>query len=161
MRHFCGFLLCSLLAVTLATTASGQTPSTSDQASPQTPKPADQPPNLGLIDGTIDSIGSQTMVVKTDDNQYQLFVFDSGLVRPNGLTKGTRVKVASRSSDEPGLRIATGIGVRVRPVHFRRFISIDARAERVDADLSEEAYLFSSAYLRRGQWFGEKRCGIG
>jgi hypothetical protein len=111
MRHVYAFFLCSLLAVALATTASGQTSSTSDQVPPQTPKPSDQPQNLDLIEGTIDSIGAQTIVVKTDDNQYHLFVFDSGVVRPNGLTKGTRVKVASKSSDEPGLRIVTGIGV--------------------------------------------------
>jgi hypothetical protein len=110
MRHVYAFLLCSLI---FATSAPAQTPSPSDQASPQTAKPTDyQSQHLGLIEGTVDSISGQTMVVKTDDNQYHLFVFETGLARPNGLTKGMRVRVASNASDEPGLRIATGVAIQ-------------------------------------------------
>jgi hypothetical protein len=100
MRHFSGLLLRSLVAATLATCAIAQTQSASEQTEP-----------AGSTVGTVVSVSRQTMTVRTDDNQYQLFVFNNNAVRPKGLTPGSRIRVASSSTDESGVRLATRVTV--------------------------------------------------
>jgi hypothetical protein len=51
------------------------------------------------------------MVVRTENNQFRLFVFDSDTVRPKGLTPGAHVRVLSNSTDEPDVRVATRVSV--------------------------------------------------
>jgi hypothetical protein len=51
------------------------------------------------------------MVVRTEDNHHYLFVFDSDLVRPKGLTSGAHIRVESNSTTEPGVLLATRITV--------------------------------------------------
>src|SRR4029453_4334663 len=65
--------------------------------------------------GTVVSASPQTMVVRTADNRFHLFVFDSDLVRPKGLTSGAHVRVLSNSTDEPDVRVATRVSVLDAP----------------------------------------------
>jgi len=51
------------------------------------------------------------MVVRTADNQFHLFVFDNGMVRPKGLTPGARIRVESNTTDDSGVSLATRISV--------------------------------------------------
>jgi hypothetical protein len=61
--------------------------------------------------GVVETVGRQTMVVRTEDNQYHLFSFDSDTVRPKGLARGARVRVLSNETDDPGVRVATRITI--------------------------------------------------
>jgi hypothetical protein len=99
LSHITPLLLCSLLAATLTTSTLGQTPTPSDQAEP------------GSTVGTVVSVSRQTMVLRTEDNRFQLFVFGDEMSRPKGLTPGTRVRVASSETDEAGVRQATRVTV--------------------------------------------------
>lgn len=100
MRHIRAFFVCSLLLTTLTIGVPAQTPS-----------PSDQPQHPGTIEGTVDSIGRQTMVIRTDDNRYQLFVFEGASARPKGITPGTRIRVLSSPTDEAGVWLAGRVTV--------------------------------------------------
>src|SRR4029450_2721664 len=79
------------------------------QPQPQAPSPTVE--NAGSLTGAVVSASPQTMVVRTADNQFHLFVFDSDAVRPKGLTPGAHVRVLSKSTDEPDVRVATRVSV--------------------------------------------------
>jgi hypothetical protein len=118
MRYLHAFLVCPLLAVNLAINAPAQTSSQSEQpqnssssAPAQTSSPPEQPQHPASMEGTIVSVSRQTMVVRTDDKQFHLFVFDSDMIRPKGLTPGSRIRVVSNPTDETGVRLATGVAV--------------------------------------------------
>lgn len=100
MPHVIPLLLCFLLAATLTTSALGQTQPASEQTEA-----------AGSTVGTVVAVSRQTMTLRTDDNQFQLFVFNNDMVRPKGLTPGSRIRVASSAMDEPGVRLATRVTV--------------------------------------------------
>jgi len=79
------------------------------QTQPQAPSPTEG--NAGSVTGTVVSASPQTVVVRTENNQFRLFVFDSDTVRPKGLTPGAHVRVLSNSTDEPDVRVATRVSV--------------------------------------------------
>lgn len=62
------------------------------------------------ISGTVVSSSRNTMVVRTQDNRYQLFVYGRGADRPSNITVGSRVRVVSTPGDQ-GMRIASNIRV--------------------------------------------------
>ena len=117
MREFCtviGLLLVAAYAI-LATTALAQTSSPEQAEHPAataapvaSPEPGE---HAGSIVGGVVSVSRQTMVVRTDDNQFHLFVYENDLVRPKGLTPGTRIRVVSDGTGEPGVLLATRITV--------------------------------------------------
>ncbi len=65
--------------------------------------------NENTIEGTVVSSTRETVVVRTDDNQFQLFVFDRYTTRPRSLPIGTRVRVVSTPGEEAGARLASNI----------------------------------------------------
>jgi len=65
--------------------------------------------------GSVVSVSRQTLVLKTDDSLFHLFVIDSEVVRPKGLAPGARIRVASSITDESGVRLATRISVLEPP----------------------------------------------
>lgn len=67
--------------------------------------------NQDTVEGTVVSSGRDTLVVRTDDNRHQLYVFDRYTTRPRNLAAGTRVSVSSTSTDEAGVRMATTVTV--------------------------------------------------
>jgi hypothetical protein len=69
------------------------------------------PENGPSFEGTVVSSGRETLVVKSSDNNYQLFTFDRNTARPPSLARGSRVRVASNPPDEAGVRLATRITV--------------------------------------------------
>jgi hypothetical protein len=103
MLQVSAVFICSLFVglATLTTNALGQTPTLPEQR--------ENSPNSTV--GTVVSTSRQTMVVRTDDNQFHLFVFDNDVVRPKGITPGARVRVVSNSTDEASLRTATSVTV--------------------------------------------------
>jgi hypothetical protein len=62
------------------------------------------------IEGTVVSSTRSTLVVQSDDNQFHLFTYQSG-VRPSSLTQGARVRVTAAAPDENGTRAATNVTV--------------------------------------------------
>jgi hypothetical protein len=107
MRQVSAVIVCSLLVAlaTLTTNAFAQTSTLPEQGEN----------NASSIVGTVVSTSRQTMVVRTEDNQFHLFIFDTDLVRPKGLMPGARVRVASNATDEAGLRLATRVTVLEPP----------------------------------------------
>ena len=65
--------------------------------------------NENTVEGTVVSSTRDTLVVKTDDNQFQLFTFDRDTVKPRSLPAGTRVRVVSTAGEEAGVRLASTI----------------------------------------------------
>jgi hypothetical protein len=63
------------------------------------------------IEGTVVSSTRDTLVVRTEDKQFQLFVFDRYTTKPRSLANGTRVRVVSTSADETGARVASTITI--------------------------------------------------
>lgn len=63
------------------------------------------------IEGTIVSSSRDTLVVRTDDNAYQLFIYDNDIAKPRSLSPGSRVRVVSIPSDEAGARVAGSITI--------------------------------------------------
>jgi hypothetical protein len=61
--------------------------------------------------GTVSSSTRNTLVVRSTEGQYRLFVFEPGAKRPATLTAGMRVRVISTPSDDPGARLATEVTV--------------------------------------------------
>ena len=64
-----------------------------------------------VVEGIVASAGRDTLVVRTDDNQFHLFTYSSGVVRPKGLAAGARVRVTSGPPDDNGTRAATSVAV--------------------------------------------------
>lgn len=67
------------------------------------------PDNQNTMEGTVVSSSRETLVVRTEDGEFQLFVFDRYTTRPRALANGSRVRVVSVPSDEAGTRLARNI----------------------------------------------------
>jgi hypothetical protein len=65
--------------------------------------------NENTIEGTVVSSTRDTLVVKTEDNQFHLFTFNRGTRKPAPLPSGTRVRVVSTPGDEAGVRLASTV----------------------------------------------------
>src|ERR1700726_1349495 len=74
-----------------------------------------QSANSGAVEGTVVSSTRNTLVVRTDDNQYQLFTYDRGAIRSGSLVAGARVRVAAGPADENGVRVASDVTVVSAP----------------------------------------------
>ena len=61
------------------------------------------------VTGTVVSASRNTMVLRTGNNDHQLFVFDRDTVKPATLPVGSQARVVSSQSDDPGVRIARSI----------------------------------------------------
>jgi hypothetical protein len=98
MRCICALLIaCTLLplAVSQETTSSSQ----------------QQTENESTVEGTVVSSSRQTLVVRTVDNQYRLFVFDRNTSKPSVIPSGASVRVVSTPGEEPDTRLASNVTV--------------------------------------------------
>jgi hypothetical protein len=109
-----GFVLVAA-SVTLLTSAAAQTsPSEQAEHPAATAAPVASPEpgeHAGAIVGSVVSVTRQTMVVRTEDNQFHLFVYDNDLVRPKELIPGARIRVLSDGTGEAGVLLATRITI--------------------------------------------------
>jgi hypothetical protein len=80
-------------------------------ASAQENTPSSQTANDNTVEGTVASSTRDTLVVRTDDNQFQLFTYERGAVRARSLAQGARVRVTAGPADENGTRVATNVTV--------------------------------------------------
>jgi len=100
MRRVSDLFGFSVLAAALTVSALGQTP-----------PPSEQNEHPESIDGTVVSVSRQTMIVRTDDNQFHLFNFDNYTARPKEITPNSRVRVLSSPTGDPELRLATRVTI--------------------------------------------------
>ena len=63
------------------------------------------------VEGTVVSAGGYTFVVRTDDNQFQLFTYGRSAVHTKSLAPGARVRVTAGPPDENGTRAATDVAI--------------------------------------------------
>jgi hypothetical protein len=63
------------------------------------------------VEGTVVSSTRSTLVVRTDDNQFQLFTYENATARPRTIAPGSRVRVTAAAADENGTRSATNVTV--------------------------------------------------
>jgi hypothetical protein len=61
------------------------------------------------MEGTVVSTSRDTLVVRTDDEDFYLFVFDRFTVKPRTIAAGSRVRVVSVAGDQEGARLATNV----------------------------------------------------
>lgn len=67
--------------------------------------------NDSTVEGTVTSFSRQILVVRTDQNQYQLFTYGPGATHPKSLAQGARVRVDAGPADESGARSASDVTV--------------------------------------------------
>lgn len=67
--------------------------------------------NDSTVEGTVASTSRDTLVVRTDAGQSQLFTYSRGVVRPRSLAQGARVRVTAGPADENGTRAASNVTV--------------------------------------------------
>ena len=63
------------------------------------------------VEGTVASVSRETLVVRTDENQFQLFTYAPGAVNAKAVTQGARVRVSAGPADENGTRTANDVTV--------------------------------------------------
>lgn len=97
MRKFLVFNL-SLWCLLLSGSGLCATPSFSAQGADQS-----------SIEGTVVSTSRETLVVRTDDGNFYLFVFDRFTTKPRIIPTGSRVRVLSTPGEQEGTRLATNI----------------------------------------------------
>jgi len=92
---------CVLLASTfIVLPTEGQNDTSSSQAA-----------NENTLEGTVVSASRDTLVVRTDEDKFQLFTYDRGAVRSRSLAPGARVRVTAGPADENGTRSASNVTV--------------------------------------------------
>jgi hypothetical protein len=101
MRTFVLLLACSVLFISTFLTL---------QAPCQTTSSA-HGESENSIEGTVVSSTRDTLIVRTDDNQFRLFTYDRDSVRAASAVRGARVRVAAGSGDENGTRVASNVTV--------------------------------------------------
>jgi hypothetical protein len=117
-------------------------PSTAQQNNPSSEVSSDTP-----VEGTVVSTSRQTLVVRFDSNQFQLFTYERPSVRPTSLVQGARVRVTSGPPDENGTRTATNVEIlpaassdaRANVDKGAQATPVPGKVRNVERDLEREA----------------------
>ena len=65
-----------------------------------------QESQLVTINGALNSLTRNTMVVRAEDGRYRLYTFDRNTTKPATIPIGSQVRVLSYPSGDPGFRVA-------------------------------------------------------
>ena len=79
--------------------------------SQETPSSEQQVENESTTEGTVVSSSRLTLVVRTENDQYRLFVFDRNTSKPSVIPAGASVRVVSTPGEEPDTRLASNVTV--------------------------------------------------
>jgi RNase P/RNase MRP subunit p29 len=104
-KKFLSLSLCSLWLVSTPCPSMGM----SQQATSQ------ERQSETTIEGTVVSSTRDTLVVRTEENQFQLFTFNRYTVKSRSLAVGSRVKVVSTPGEEAGVRLASTVTTLAAP----------------------------------------------
>lgn len=86
-----------------------------DDSSSQNTNARDNNSDNNTVEGTVVSVSRDTMVVRTGNDQFQLFTYDRASVRSKGVVPGARVRVTAGAADENGTRSASNVEVLSGP----------------------------------------------
>jgi hypothetical protein len=103
-------VVCSVLFVSTFIAIPAQCQENSSTSQAANDNASSQATNDAAVEGAVVSSTRNTLVVRTDDNQYQLFTYDRSAVRA-ALVQGARVRVTAGPADENGTRVASNITV--------------------------------------------------
>lgn len=78
-----------------------------------------------------------TLVVRTDDNLYQLFTYDRNAGRPTSLAPGARARVTAGPADENGTRVASNVTLVSAPAPSGASVDKGAQAAPVPEKVRE------------------------
>src|SRR6187431_2148658 len=67
------------------------------------------------VTGSVVSSSRNTMTVNTGQGQFQLFVFARNVRKPNSIPIGSRVRVVSSPTSDPGVRSASEVTLVAAP----------------------------------------------
>ena len=84
-------------------------------SSPATSQEAPSSSDVTTSTGIVTSSTRNTLVVRGEDGQYRLFIYDRGATRPRVIAAGSQVRVSWRASDDPGVRMASNVVVLQAP----------------------------------------------
>ncbi len=103
-----------------------------------------QPANNGAVEGTVVSSTHNTLVLRTDDNQHELFTYDRGTVRSGSLVPGARVRVTAGPADENGTRVASTVTVvpassGASPDKGAQAVPVPEKVRDVEGDIKRES----------------------
>jgi hypothetical protein len=95
------------------------------------------------LEGTVVSVSRDTIVVRTDDDQYRLFTYDRASVRSRSAVPGARVRVTAGSPDESGTRSASNISVLSAPSSAAdkgtKAAPVPPKVREVESDIRRES----------------------
>jgi hypothetical protein len=106
MRSTAVALFLSICFFSLVTRSTAQ-----DQQNRSSQVSSSEASNNDTTEGTVVSVSRATLVVRTGDNQFQLFTYGPNAVRPSSLVPGMRVRVSAGPLDENGTRAASSVTV--------------------------------------------------
>jgi RNase P/RNase MRP subunit p29 len=114
------------------------------------------------VEGTVVSSTRNTLVVRTDDNQYQLFTHDRGAVRSGSLVPGARVRVTAGPADENGTRVASNIAVVTAPSADKgaQAAPVPEKIRDIESDIKRESRRWRVG-VRAGAAFDPELFGFG
>jgi hypothetical protein len=100
--------------------------------------------NDNSTEGTVVSSTRDVLVVRKDDNQFQLFTYDRYSGRTARATAGARVRVVAGPGDENGTRVATSVTVlEAKPASAEpagsQAAPVPAKIRDVESDIKREA----------------------
>ena len=107
MRTLLASLACSLIVIATFLTS----PAQSQENTSSSHSGSYQARNDGPVEGTVVSSTRNTLVVKSDDNEYHLFTSDGNSAPSTAAAQGARVRVTAGDADENGTRAATDVTV--------------------------------------------------
>ena len=105
MRTRTVVLFFSIVLVSLSLSVQAQ------QNIPDTPSAKSAQKNDPVVEGTVVSTTRHTLVVRSDDDQYHLFTYDTGVVHDEAVKPGARVRVNGSAPDNEGTQVAENVAV--------------------------------------------------
>lgn len=96
-------------------------------------------------EGTVVSASRQTLVVRLDDNRFQLFTYERPSVPPVSLAQGVRVRITAAAADENGVRVASNVqviaspGTATSPDKGAQAAPVPQKVHDIEGDIKREA----------------------
>ena len=96
------------------------------------------------MEGTVVSSTRNTLVVRSDDNEYHLFTYDRDSVRARSLVQGARVRVTAGAADEDGTRVASNVSVleakeTASPAAGTQAAPVPPKVREIERDIKRES----------------------
>jgi hypothetical protein len=106
---------------------------------------SNSPSQMGenVVEGSIISATRNTIVVRTDDNQFHLYTYDRSVAPSKPLLAGARVRVTAGTADENGTRAATSIevlsGTGATADKGTKTAPVPPKVQQVESDIRRES----------------------